>query len=291
MAVIAGAAITAAAALGGSAMSARSASKNIAMQKRFAKKGLQWRVADARKAGLHPLYAVGAQGLPQFTPVQNLAGEGLAQAGQDIGNAISRRMTPSQKAAAAQQLQLHNATLSKLGAETRYIETEIARINADRLARINEQIAQPIPEVNGKESGSPGTIFGGQAIKDANGVPTGFITPKAPGTYSATSTNPGIAAGTTPVMRQFRLPDGLPIMLPGGMEGDPSEALESLTESPMMLWAVYKANREHYGPEWASKFRARYMWGDRFESFWKWSARNRGRSPAPRTAPTRQDYR
>ncbi|MEM3753884.1 MAG: hypothetical protein QW518_08940 [Thermofilaceae archaeon] len=41
--------------------------ENVKFQKRFAKQGIQWRVADAEKAGIHPLYALGAQ-TASFTP-------------------------------------------------------------------------------------------------------------------------------------------------------------------------------------------------------------------------------
>lgn len=36
--------------------------RNLAAQKEFAQKGIRWRVADAKAAGLHPLYALGAAG-------------------------------------------------------------------------------------------------------------------------------------------------------------------------------------------------------------------------------------
>lgn len=218
-------------------------------------------------------------------------GDALAAAGQNIGNAISRRLTPAQQQALELEHQQKLADIRYTNKQADYLDTEMARIRSDRLRAINEIIAQPIPDANVKESGSAGTFFAGQAIRDTNGVPAGYIEPKAPVSYSPSLDNAGVAAGTSPMMRQFTLPDGMPILLPGGMQGDPSEALESLTESPVLMWSVYKANRERFGPEWASRFRARYLWGDSFESFWKWSARNRGRPAAPRTHRTRQDYR
>lgn len=288
-AIVTGAIIAGASSLIGSGMSMSSANKQARMQKQFAKKGISWRVADAKKAGLHPLYALGAQ-LPSYSPVQNTAGQELAAAGQNIGDAISRRMTPIQKQALQLEIAQKTADLNKTAAETNYIEASMRDLWAQRLSRINETIAIPLPENNVKETGSAGTVFGGQAIPASRGVPPNFIEPKAPSVYSS-SDHPGVAAGNTPMMREFTLPGGLPIMLPGGMQGDPSEALESLTESPILMWSVYKANREKYGPAWASEFRKRFLWGDTFEKMWMWSARNRGRSPAPRTNRTRQDYR
>lgn len=64
------------------------------IQREFAKNGLQWRVQDAIKAGIHPLAALGFQG-PQAQPV--IVGDSgppppldtsAFQMGQDIGRAI-----------------------------------------------------------------------------------------------------------------------------------------------------------------------------------------------------------
>ncbi|AXH77176.1 MAG: DNA pilot protein [Microviridae sp.] len=44
------------------------ARKQIEYQKEYAQNGIQWRVADAKKAGIHPLYALGAN-TPTYTPV------------------------------------------------------------------------------------------------------------------------------------------------------------------------------------------------------------------------------
>lgn len=41
--------------------------QNLALQKDFANNSIQWKVADARKAGIHPLYALGAStNMPTF---------------------------------------------------------------------------------------------------------------------------------------------------------------------------------------------------------------------------------
>ncbi len=67
-----GSVISAGASLVGGAMSAAASKKiakmQIAAQKEFAQNGIQWRTADAKAAGLHPLYAIGASGAT-YTPV------------------------------------------------------------------------------------------------------------------------------------------------------------------------------------------------------------------------------
>ena len=65
--------------------------KQAELQREFAQKGVQWRVEDAKKAGLHPLYAIGAQGASfspsAFIPGQAPTGDHYAQAGQALGRA------------------------------------------------------------------------------------------------------------------------------------------------------------------------------------------------------------
>jgi len=65
---------------------AQSAKQNIKLQKQFAQEGIQWKVADAKKAGIHPLYALGAQ-THSFAPVQT-GGGNFSQMGQSVGRAI-----------------------------------------------------------------------------------------------------------------------------------------------------------------------------------------------------------
>jgi len=64
----------------------QSAKQNIKLQKQFAQEGIQWKVADAKKAGIHPLYALGAQ-THSFAPVQT-GGGNFSQMGQSVGRAI-----------------------------------------------------------------------------------------------------------------------------------------------------------------------------------------------------------
>lgn len=71
-------------------------------QKEFAQSGIQWKVKDAAKAGIHPLYALGAQ-TTSYQPT-SVGGTdfGLPDAGQNIGRAIDvARSSPEQRAALA----------------------------------------------------------------------------------------------------------------------------------------------------------------------------------------------
>lgn len=106
------------------------------LQKEFAQSGIQWRVEDAKKAGVHPLYALGAQTMsysptlvnPQVGDTSGIAA-GFAQAGQEFGGAIQRSQDPARKIAAmqvtAQQLQLENMSL-----QNELLASQIAKLNA-----------------------------------------------------------------------------------------------------------------------------------------------------------------
>ena len=93
---VAGSVISAGSSLIGGAMSAKNARKiaqmQIKAQREFAQNGIQWRVDDAKKAGLHPLYAIGASGAT-YTPVSqdsSAMGNAVADAGAYLGKAVSQ---------------------------------------------------------------------------------------------------------------------------------------------------------------------------------------------------------
>lgn len=66
--------------------------RNYDAQKEFAQNSIQWRVQDAQKAGIHPLYAFGQ--MPGYTPSSsfetNSMGESIAQAGNAMGRAMGQ---------------------------------------------------------------------------------------------------------------------------------------------------------------------------------------------------------
>lgn len=93
--------------------------KNYEMQKEFAQNSLQWKVEDAKKAGLHPLAAVGAQGYsanPSF--VGSNVGEGIASFGSKLGGAIQ---------ADARLRAKDDAEMRKLQLENQQLQNDLLR--------------------------------------------------------------------------------------------------------------------------------------------------------------------
>lgn len=102
-------------------------------QKDFAQQGIRWKVEDAKAAGIHPLFALGAS-TSSYSPVSfgstadTSMPNALASMGQDVGRAITatRGFDERQKAftEAMQALQLQRG-----GLENDLLRSQISRLN------------------------------------------------------------------------------------------------------------------------------------------------------------------
>lgn len=112
------------------------ADKNIQLQKDFAQQGIRWKVEDARNAGIHPIYALGAP-THSFSPVSIGAQPGadmsMANAvnsmGQDIGRAVNSTRTADQRED-AYTMSVKALTLQKYGLENELLGAQIAKLRA-----------------------------------------------------------------------------------------------------------------------------------------------------------------
>lgn len=131
---IIGAAISAALGLIGAKKGQEADQENMlrqeALQKEFAQNGIQWKVDDAKKAGIHPLYALGANTV-SYSP--NMVGSTLssdfANVGQNIGRALESTRTGNQKADAFERT-VQALTLQKMGLENEVLASQLRVINA-----------------------------------------------------------------------------------------------------------------------------------------------------------------
>lgn len=86
-----------------------------ALQKEFAQSGIQWKVDDAKKAGIHPLYALGANTVsysPSTVGATPNNFDFLGSAGQNVGRAVQAAQS---NPARIQALQLTAAQLQNEG--------------------------------------------------------------------------------------------------------------------------------------------------------------------------------
>lgn len=96
--------------------------ENIKMQKEFAQNGIQWKVMDAQKAGIHPAVALGAntyQATPSSVGVSS--GKGVSDAFKHFGSAINSYVEDKEE---ERNLQLENMRLQN---EKEKVELENAK--------------------------------------------------------------------------------------------------------------------------------------------------------------------
>lgn len=145
------------------------AALNMQAQEEFAKKGIRWRVADARAAGIHPLFALGAQ-THSYSPVGvgSLPSSGLPNAianmGQDIGRAINATRTQQERDEAYQN-SVRDLTLEKARLENDVLRTSLA----SSVQRLRQQANPPMPDVGpvpekAKFEERPKLMFGGVPV-------------------------------------------------------------------------------------------------------------------------------
>lgn len=101
--------------------------KEYERQKEFAQSGVQWKVADARKAGISPLAALGAQTYsyaPQSVGSSDFA-TGVAEMGQDVSRAIDATRTQNGRTAAVAKT-MEDLTVQRMGLENELLASKIA---------------------------------------------------------------------------------------------------------------------------------------------------------------------
>lgn len=115
---------------------AKANAQNIAYQREFAKNGIQWRVQDARNAGINPMYALGAQGA-SFTPTiqaetnDNNVANIIANAGGELAQFFSNKNQLELKKE-AMELDLKQAETNEkhTQAQIDYLKAQTAKLNA-----------------------------------------------------------------------------------------------------------------------------------------------------------------
>ncbi|QGH72131.1 MAG: putative minor capsid protein [Microviridae sp. ctYqV29] len=118
------------------------ADRQADLQKEFAQKGIQWKVADAKKAGIHPLYALGAPTM-SYSPITTGMGDAIQNAGQSLGRAVDANLSAGERldgfTKASQALQLERGKL-----ENELLKVKIASETAVTAGQLGP--AAPSPE-------------------------------------------------------------------------------------------------------------------------------------------------
>lgn len=126
-------------------------SMNVALQKEFAQNSIKWRVEDAKRAGVHPMAALGISPA-SFSPVSNsipypASTSYLADMGQNIDRAIMAGKDNQARAQAENfTSQFNELQLEKAGLENDLLRAEIA----SKKAVMNTGLTPPAPSVTPK---------------------------------------------------------------------------------------------------------------------------------------------
>lgn len=102
--------------------------KANAEQRDLALNSVSYRVADAKRAGVSPIFAMGAPTLGYSAQVGNPLGDAISNAGQNIGRAVSAQMTGPQQDAAFNS-SVKRLTVQKMGLENELLASQIRLVN------------------------------------------------------------------------------------------------------------------------------------------------------------------
>lgn len=158
------------------AANAAQAAQNIALQREFAQNSIQWKAADAEKAGIHPIYAMGAP-TASFSPVtvgataESGLGTGLQSMGQDLSRSVGAYRSPGEKVggvALAQQ-----TASNALDLETKNLNNTLLRAKIAQLTQpaTPPGVDFPVPEKTKPEERPPLMAGGSRWLTNPNTSP------------------------------------------------------------------------------------------------------------------------
>lgn len=192
--------IAAAAALDalGKDSSRKQAHEQMDAQREFAQMGIRWKVADAKAAGIHPLYAIGAQGA-SYSPVINAGGSGFdntfAAMGQHFDRAQRVNESQGDRLGAFMQQQDQLATTRRLN--TMLAEEQIAGERQRNLGQqLDNEAKRLLLQKTIREMGPPGPSTGS--------APFGAIKVEPSEQISGDRALPGREAAPTPGFKTYR---------------------------------------------------------------------------------------
>ncbi|UDN67860.1 DNA pilot protein [robinz microvirus RP_153] len=218
-------------------------------QEEFAKHGIQWKVADARAAGLHPLFALGAS-TPGFSPTiaSDPIGPAIASAGQNVARAAMASAPDSERALREQlilsQIKAQNAAADRDAAQAFATWSEASRDRQQRTPGIPDDVVAP----------AYGSQIGGiqhhPLYRDA-------VKPQAAEQISRSVDYPGVTANLrNPGYSEYQSPDGkFNFLLPATKDGQPPEDLDA-----SRIPDIVGANIQKYGLRWIPNY-FRYITG------------------------------
>lgn len=183
-------------------------------------KPIQVRVNDARKAGLHPMYAMGASVSPSVPIIQGSresSGPDLSAMGQTISQFVKPQMTAEEREVHNLNLEAQRASINRDNAQASYWASEAARNRSPGSGSTAPQPTAKGPPAPGLISGQPDQVVS-----------------RSPSDSSAT-------AGKKPMWEAFEYSPGKFIDLPYS-GGQPGDMLSEMGPMDLGTWATVARN-------------------------------------------------
>jgi len=226
--------------------------RNENLQREFAQNGIRWKVADAKAAGIHPLYALGAQ-THSFNPIvmEDKLGQGISQAGQDIGNALIRNQPASYQQNLAELLSIKQMDNNVRKGD---LENTLLEMQIENLKKAGNGLGvQPEDGLAGPMASQAPNVPGGSYSSGE-----GMIDKKAVEQASHKIGAQHIVAGNHPAFELRYLAPNMPMILPYA-QGQSTEEL--ISEMSNAAWAgLVLRNKRFFGKGWMKDLvDSRYM--------------------------------
>ena len=137
---------------------------NRRMQYEFAQNGIRWKVEDAKQAGIHPLYALGANTV-SYSPVSVGSGNpdmsmanAVSAMGQDVSRAVNATRTAPERVDAFNKT-IQDLTVTNMQLKNEQLRSQIAKLNQ---GGGTPPFPSPLPDIpEGKAEDRPPLQVGG----------------------------------------------------------------------------------------------------------------------------------
>lgn len=202
------------------------AGMNYEAQKEFAQNGIRWKVEDAKRAGIHPLYALGAS-TQGYSPTAGYTGDyGISDAAAHLGQGYERaqqaKMTKEERDKQDVRDAIQDmAALEDLNQKRRMNDAQIRLANSEIFR--NFALSTNALRKTGLPPAMPGGL-GSVIAGQGNSYATGQTTPEISSVVTSEKGTPSVQAGSPPDVRFYRTLSGGRAPLP---TEDASDAMDA----------------------------------------------------------------